>query len=172
MKLELWNPQVLGWKGAVFGLGRVLNMGVLFKALEWCCDPGCGEGGRTQVHLTAGSFNLSSAFLFQILGHYHVVIGIIKVEVGERKVYMERWGPSIPLAHIQCLVLALRCLSIRVLACGVTSGCLTPVCSHSSSWSYLTISRLYRWRKNCRRDQDTITTYGNVRNLCLIEFSC
>ena len=46
--------------------------------------------GGTQVHLTAGSFNLSSAFLFQILGHYHVVIGIIKVEVGERKVYMER----------------------------------------------------------------------------------
>ena len=55
--------------------------------------PGGGGGGgapRTQVHLTAGSFNLSTAFLFQILGHYHVVIGIIKVEVGERKVYMER----------------------------------------------------------------------------------
>lgn len=169
MKLELWNPQVLGWKGAVVGLGWVLHMGELFKELEWCCDPGCGGGcgeGRTQVHLTAGSFNLSTAFLFQILGHYHVVIGIIKVEVGEWKVYMERWGPFIPLAHFQCSILALWFLSIRVLAWGVTRGCLTPVCSHSSSWSYLTISRLYRWRKKCRRDQDTITTYGNVRNLC------
>ena len=51
---------------------------------------GGGGGGGTQVHLKAGSFNLLTAFLFQILGHYHVVIGIIKVEVGERKVYMER----------------------------------------------------------------------------------
>ena len=34
MKLELWNLQVLRWKVAVVGLGRVLNMGVLFKALE------------------------------------------------------------------------------------------------------------------------------------------
>ena len=34
MKLELWNPQVLGWKGAVDGLGWVLQMGELFKELE------------------------------------------------------------------------------------------------------------------------------------------
>jgi len=34
MKLELWNPQVLGWKGAVDGLGWVLHMGELFKELE------------------------------------------------------------------------------------------------------------------------------------------
>ena len=152
-----------GWPGMVATHGSVVQ-GTGVMLWPWIRR-------RTQVHLTAGSFNLSSAFLFQILGHYHVVIGIIKVEVGERKVYMERWGPSIPLAHIQCSVFALRCLSITVLACGVTSGYLNPVCSHSSSWSYLTISRLYRCRKKCRRDQDTITTYGNVRNLCLIEFS-
>ena len=123
-----------GWPGMGAKHGSVVQ-GTGVKLWPWI-------RGRTQVHLTSGSFNLSSAFIFQILGHYNVVIGIIKVEVGERKVYMERWGPSIPLAHVQCSVLALRCLSITVLACGVTSGYLNPVCSHSSSWSYLTISRL------------------------------
>ena len=132
-----------GWPGMVATHGSVVQ-GTGVMLWPWIRR-------RTQVHLTAGSFNLSSAFLFQILGHYHVVIGIIKVEVGERKVYMERWGPSIPLAHVQCSVLALRCLSIRVLACGVTSGCLTPVCSHSSSLSYLTISSLYRFRKKMQK---------------------
>ena len=132
-----------GWPGKGAKHGSVVQ-GTGVKLWPWI-------RGRTQVHLTAGSFNLSSAFLFQILGHYNVVIGIIKVEVGERKVYMERWGPSIPLAHIQCSVFALWCLSITVLACGVTSGYLNPVCSHSSSWSYLTISRLYRFRKKMQK---------------------
>jgi hypothetical protein len=143
-------------------------MRVFFKALEWCCDPGWGEPKFTWQQV--GSIS-QLQFFFISCSHSNVISGNIKVEVGARKVYMERWDPYILLPYVQCSVLPLWCLSIRVLACGVTRGCLTPVCSHSASWYYLTISRLYRWRKKCRRYQDTTTTYGNVRHLCRMEFS-
>jgi len=35
---------------------------------------------------------------------------------------------------------------------------------------YMTISRLQRCCKECGRDQDSITTYENVRNICPVEF--
>jgi len=35
---------------------------------------------------------------------------------------------------------------------------------------YMTISRLQRRWKECGRDQDSITTYENVRNIWLVEF--
>ena len=112
--------------------------------------------GGTQVHLTAGSFNLSTAILFHILWPFQCRKWKFKFWGRGKKSVHGEMRPSIPLAQVQCSVLVLWCLSTRVLACGVTRGCLTPVCSHSPSWYYLTISRLYRWRKNCRTDQDTI----------------
>lgn len=48
--------------------------------------------------------------------------------------------------------------------------CFTPGWSHSSSLSFITISRCQRWQKICGRDPYSITAYKQVRNLCLLEF--
>jgi hypothetical protein len=128
--------------------------------------------GGLSDNLTTGSFNSPNCVSLWdnwSCDLWSIVREMIGEDRGARKVLMKRWGPSIPLAHIQCSVLALWCLSITVLAWGVTSGCLTPVCSHSSSWSYLTISRWQRLQKICGRDPDSKTVYENVRNLCLVE---